>query len=67
MKHVDINGNELLVGMEVIVPTPKENGTDLHVCEFIGVVSDLLDNGNAIVEDEDIDFFELESNRLKIN
>lgn len=36
MKHVDINGNELL-GMEVLVPTPKENGTDLHVCEFTGV------------------------------
>lgn len=65
MKHVDINGNELLVGMEVIVPTP--NSSDLHVCEFIGVVSDLLDNGNAIVEDEDIDFFEIESNRLIIN
>lgn len=31
------------------------------------LVSDLLDNGNAIVEDEDIDFFEIESNRLIIN
>lgn len=65
MKHLDKNGNELLVGMEVLVPEPNE--TDIHVCEFTGVIADLLDNGNAIVEDQDIDFFEVESNRLEIN
>lgn len=65
MKHLDKNGKELLVGMEVLVPEPNE--TDIHLFSFTGVIADLLDNGNAIIEDQDIDFFEIESNRLEIN
>lgn len=65
MKHLDKNGNELLVGMEVLAPEPNES--DMYNFSFNGTVEDLLENGNAIVMDQDYDCFEIESDRLEIN
>ena len=64
MEHLDKNGKKLLVGMEVNVPEPIND--DIHLCEFTGVIADLLSDGTAIVEDSDIDFFQIESYRLEI-
>ena len=60
----DKNGIILKVGQEVIVPEP--NTTDIHICEFVGTIADILDNGNVIVEDKDSDFFEIEPERLEV-
>lgn len=53
---------KVMVGDEVIVPDPIEG--DIHNHEFVGHVTDILDD-MAIVEDQDSDFFEIELDRLK--
>jgi hypothetical protein len=60
----DKNGLIIECGMDVIVPEPNE--TDIYIFEFVGMVDDILDNGNVIVSDGDGDFFEIEAERLEI-
>jgi len=61
----DKNGKEIRVGQTVDVPEPNE--TDIHIFEFRGyVVGVLKKNGTVIVEDNESDFFEIESERLEI-
>ena len=65
MKEVfDKNRKQINVMNEVLVPEPNES--DIHNFEFVGTVSDILDNGNVIVEDGDSDFFEIEAERLEV-
>jgi len=64
MKHLDKNGIEIIHLASVLVPEPNE--TDIHNFPFAGTATDLLDNGNVIVEDGDSDFFEIEANRLEV-
>jgi hypothetical protein len=64
MKHLDKNGIEIIHLASVLVPEPNE--TDIHLVPFAGTATDLLDNGNIIVEDQDSDFFEIEANRLEV-
>lgn len=53
-------------GMEVNVPNPNE--TDIHNNSFVGTVVDILEDRNTvIVQDQDDNFFEIESDRLTIN
>ena len=60
----DKNGLTIEVDCQVLVPEPNE--TDIHIFEFVGMVDDILDNGNVIVSDGDGDFFEVEPERLII-
>jgi hypothetical protein len=64
MQVFDMNGREIKVGDDVMMPEP--NGTDIHCHEFVGYVNDILDNGNLIIEDGDSDFFEIEPNRVEV-
>ncbi len=65
MKKVfDKNGIEITETSQVKVPEP--NNSDIHQCEFVGSVADILDSGNVIVEDGDSDFFEIEAKRLEV-
>ena len=62
---LDKKGFLLEAGQEVNVPNP--NDSDIHHHSFIGYVTDVLeDRGTAIVEDQDSDFFEIETDRLEI-
>jgi len=58
--------NGACIGLDDNVLVPEPNETDIHVCEFVGFVDDILDNGNIIVSDSDGDFFEIESRRLEV-
>jgi len=61
----DKNGKELKVGQNVQVPEP--NDTDIHNFEFVGYITDIIEENNTvIIEDGDSDFFEIESERLII-
>lgn len=61
----DKNNVILTVGQTVNVPAP--NASDIHNNAFTGIVADILeDRGTAIVEDNELDFFEIEGNRLEI-
>ena len=61
----DINGVEIIMWDSVLVPDPNE--TDIHQHEFVGVVTNILSNGNVIVRDGDDNYFEIESERLEIS
>jgi hypothetical protein len=62
---LDKKGFLLEIGQDVNVPTP--NDSDIHHHSFIGHVTDVLeDRGTAIIEDQDSDFFEIETDRLEI-
>lgn len=61
---LDKNGKQIEYLGSVIVPDPNES--DVHYHSFVGIVVDLLDNGNVIVEDQDSDFFEIEANKLVV-
>lgn len=61
---IDKNGNKITETSRVLTPIPNE--TDVHTHQFVGSVADILENGNVIVEDQDSDFFEIESERLEI-
>ena len=62
---LDRKGNLLEAGQEVNVPDP--NDSDIHHHSFIGHVTDVLeDRGTAIIEDQDSDFYEIETDRLEI-
>lgn len=50
---------------EVLMPEP-EHGDEWHY-EFMATVIDILDNGTAIVEDQDSDLWTVEIERLKHN
>jgi len=66
MKTVfDKDGKELKVGNHVIAPEPNESDI-YNFGGWVGHITDILDNGNAIVEDADSDFFEIEANRLEL-
>jgi hypothetical protein len=54
---------ELNIGDSVLVPEP--NGTDIHMHEFSGYIKSFRGD-NAIVEDADGDFFEIEIERLTL-
>ena len=62
---IDRKGQVLETGDSVVVPDP--NATDIHHHSFVGTVVDILeDRGTAIVEDQESDFFELETERLEV-
>jgi hypothetical protein len=62
---LDKKGFLLEIGQDVNVPDP--NDSDIHNHSFIGYVNDILeDRGTAIIEDQDSDFFEIETERLEI-
>jgi len=52
------------IGESVEVPDP--NDSDIHNHSFVGVIVGFRDSGNAVVEDGDGDFFEIEVERLKL-
>lgn len=62
---LDKKGTVLEIMDEVSVPDP--NKSDIHHYAFVGTVVDILeDRGTAIVEDQDSDFFEIETDRLEV-
>ncbi len=60
----DINGDWIKVYSDVEVPEP--NDTDTHLNSFKGCVTEILGNGNCIVEDSEGDSFEIEGVRLTL-
>jgi hypothetical protein len=64
LNYLDKNGRQIHVDYQVLVPEPNE--TDIHHFEFTGFVEDILDNGNAIVCDNDGEFYEIECERLEV-
>jgi hypothetical protein len=59
----DKNGKIIKEGMEVDVPVPNES--DMHNFEFRGYV-DGFRNGNVLVLDGDMNYFEIEPERLEV-
>jgi hypothetical protein len=60
----DSNGNGIEVGQFVNVPEP--NDSDLHTCEFTGLVIGFHDE-YVMVQDYDDDVFDIEPERLTID
>lgn len=56
--------NHIRVGDEYIMPEPTEIDDAWKYGNFSVIVSDILDNGLVIVEDQDSDFFTIEASRL---
>lgn len=62
---LDRKGKVLDIMDEVNVPDP--NASDIHYHSFVGTVVDILeDRGTAIVEDQESNFFEIETERLEV-
>jgi len=61
---MDKNGVNINIDDDVLVPSP--NKTDIHKNAFVGFITEILENGNAIVSDEECNLFEIESNRLEV-
>lgn len=62
----DKNGRIIHIGDSVDVPEP--NGSDIYLFEFRGTVVDIHYEGQGlvVVEDNNSDFFEIESERLVV-
>lgn len=61
---MDKNGKKITILDYVILPDPNE--TDIYIHSFRGVVIDILNDGNIIVEDQDQDCYTIEANRVEL-
>lgn len=61
---VDLYGNEIVKGDNVVVPDP--NDTDIHQHSFVGYVLSISDAGICTIEDSEGDCFDIEDNRLEV-
>jgi hypothetical protein len=65
--HAQENGLERkpTFSLRETVEVPEPNDSDIHNHSFVGIIIDFR-NGNAVVEDGDGDYFEIEVERLKL-
>jgi len=66
-RQIDMNGREIELGDEVMMPSPNESGTDSWNHDFVGTVIDSDEEyGIITVTDQDEDCFDIEPSRVEI-
>jgi hypothetical protein len=55
----------ITIGTRVVMPEP-ENDDFWIIGDFVGKVVNIMDNGLSIVEDQDSDFWTIETERLEV-